>query len=159
MANALKCDRCNEYFDYNPDTENFIAFGHKHIFAERDFPVKDICPNCMELFHKWFENPDSWKPEDSLANVDNDADCADRSNGATEKELELTSEPNDFIYGDAKIYIAQPKKEEIELSGDNLKYKDPCKSCYNGKCEQCDYGYCSEEEKKKRWLESHKEEE
>jgi hypothetical protein len=71
---ALKCDRCNGYFDYNSDTENFIAFGHKHIDTGRTFPVKyiDICPNCMEQFHKWFENPDSWKPEDCLVNADND---------------------------------------------------------------------------------------
>lgn len=162
MANALKCDRCGSYFDYSPDTENFIAFGHKNITVSRDLPVKDICPNCMELFMKWLENSDNWKPEDSLAYIGNDTDCTDRSNGATKKELELTSELND-----AKIYIAQLKselgytmtKEEIELAGDNLKYKDPCKSCYNGKCEQCNYGYCSEEEKRKRWLESHKKEE
>lgn len=36
------------------------------------------------------------------------------------------------------------------------KYKDPCKSCHNGVCEQCDYGYISEEEKKKRWLGNHR---
>lgn len=40
-----------------------------------------------------------------------------------------------------------------------VEYKDPCKSCHNGVCEQCDYGYISEEEKKKRWLENHKKEE
>lgn len=37
-------------------------------------------------------------------------------------------------------------------------YKDPCKSCHDGVCEQCCYGYCSEEEKKNRWLGNHKEE-
>lgn len=58
MANALKCDRCGSYFDYNPNTNNFIAFGHKDIIVGRNLPTKDICPNCMKLFTKWFENPD-----------------------------------------------------------------------------------------------------
>lgn len=57
MANALRCDRCNGYFDYDPSAKNnFIAFGHKDIVIGRNFPVKDICPNCMEMFMKWFEN-------------------------------------------------------------------------------------------------------
>lgn len=41
---------------------------------------------------------------------------------------------------------------------EEVKYKDPCKSCHDGVCEQCDYGYCSEEDKKKRWLENHNKE-
>ena len=57
MANALKCDRCNGYFDYDPSVKNnFIAFGHKDIVIGRNFPMKDICPNCMKLFMRWFEN-------------------------------------------------------------------------------------------------------
>lgn len=173
MANALKCDRCGNYFDYEPNVKNFIAFGHKDIVVGKNRPVKDICPDCMERFEKWFENP----------NID-DTDCADRSNGATEKELELASKLND-----AKIYIAQLKselgytmtREDIDIMKDNhdftdkdiseaakfvetktssdAEYKDPCKSCFSGvPCEQCVYGYCSEEDKKKRWLENHKEE-
>ena len=35
----------------------------------------------------------------------------------------------------------------------DAKYEDPCESCCTTHCEQCVYGYCSEEEKKKRWLE------
>ena len=57
MANALKCDRCGSYFDYSPATKNFIAFGHKDIIVEKNFPVKDICPDCMVMFMTWFENP------------------------------------------------------------------------------------------------------
>jgi hypothetical protein len=57
------------------------------------------------------------KPHDLVKNI-NDTDCADRSNGATEKELELASKLND-----AKIYIAQLKlklgytmsKEEMNI--------------------------------------------
>lgn len=57
MANALKCDRCGSYFDYDPSVKNnFIAFGYKDIVIGRNFPTKDICPNCMEMFMKWFEN-------------------------------------------------------------------------------------------------------
>ena len=66
MANALKCDRCGSYFDYSPATKNFIAFGHKDIIVGKNFPVKDICPDCVIKFMNWFENPDNWKPEDYL---------------------------------------------------------------------------------------------
>lgn len=146
MANALKCDRCNGYFDYNPNVDNFISFGHKNIIVGKNFPTKDICPTCMESFCKWFENPDN-------------CECADRSNGATDKELELASKLND-----AKIYIAQLKnelgytmtKEEMDSISVEDGYKDPCKSCCKGVCEQCSYGYISEDDKKKIWYENHK---
>ena len=94
MANALKCDRCHRYFDYDPSAKfNFIAFGHKDNIIGKNFPVKDICPNCMEMFIKWFENPDI-------------------------KDLELVSKLKD-----AKIHIAQLKlklgytmsKEEMDV--------------------------------------------
>ena len=53
--------------------------------------------------------------------------------------------------------------KEYQKTLDGIKiyadYKDPCKSCHNGVCEQCDYGYISEEEKKRRWLERNKKEE
>jgi hypothetical protein len=171
MANALKCDRCGNYFDYEPNVKNFIAFGHKDIIVGKNKPVKDICPSCMEQFMKWFEKPD----------ID-DTDFTDRSNGATEKELELASKLND-----AKNYIAQLKselgytitKEEIEFmkgihnftdedvseaakfvetKSSSEEYKDPCMSCHDCHCKQCYYGYISEEDKKKRWLENHKKE-
>lgn len=122
MSTALKCDRCGSYFDYEPNVKNFIAFGHKDIVVGKNFPVKDICPTCMEQFMKWFENPDNYDPHDLIKNVD-------------EEYLKAS--------------------EAIKTYAD---YKDPCKSCHNGVCEQCEYGYCSEEEKKKRWLENHKEE-
>lgn len=57
---ALRCDRCNEYFDYQEDTNNFIAFGHKDIYDGRNFPIKDICPACMKTFKSWFENPKTY---------------------------------------------------------------------------------------------------
>lgn len=56
---ALKCDRCNGYFDYVPNAKNFIAFGHKDIIVGKNFPVKDICPNCMRIFMEWFEKPNN----------------------------------------------------------------------------------------------------
>ena len=235
MSEARKCDRCHGYFELSEEDQKnrdlpydmkgtYVKIMLSGRYGEVENSVRwfDLCPNCMELLDKWLENPDY------------DTDCADRSNGATEKELELASKLND-----AKIYIAQLKnelgytmtKEEIELNpklneygcphnkcwdclyfskelnpfnihdhngiykcnfknvyisgncsrpnvsnmtpadfcklGCNFdketteepEYKDPCKSCHNGVCEQCDYGYCSEEEKKKRWLENHKEEE
>lgn len=73
MSTALKCDRCHNYFDYDRSAKfNFIAFGHKDIIIGKNFPVKDICPHCMEQFINWFENPDNWKPEDCLVYLDND---------------------------------------------------------------------------------------
>lgn len=72
MANALKCDRCGNYFDYEPNVKNFIAFGHKDIVVGKNRPVKDICPSCMEQFMKWFENPVNWKSEDCLMYIVND---------------------------------------------------------------------------------------
>lgn len=247
MSEARKCDRCHGYFELSEEEQKdrrlpydvkgtyvkIMLFGR---YGEVENSVRwyDLCPNCMELLDKWLENPD----------IDV-TDCADRSNGATEKELELASKLND-----AKIYIAQLKselgytmtKEEIEINNKKLisptneiecpytkcnecgrfkeeyhelmqfkyfvcercgkaihkgyqvdeitpeiikkdgikiqkgdddiseaakfvktksseaEYKDPCKSWHDGVCEQCCYGYCSEEDKKKRWLERHKEE-
>jgi hypothetical protein len=183
MSEARKCDRCHEYFELPAEDQKnrdhpyymkgtyvkIMLFGR---YGEVENSVRwyDLCPNCIELLNKWLENPD----------ID-DTDCADRSNGATEKELELASKLNN-----AKFYIAQLKnelgyamtKEEIELmkdvhnftdediseaakfvetkSSSEEEYKDPCTSCHDCHCEQCDYGYVSEEDKKKRWLENHK---
>lgn len=66
---------------------------------------RELCPKCVKALIKWLETHD-------------DEDCADRSNGATKREIELATQLND-----AKIYIAQLKaelgytmtKEEIEL--------------------------------------------
>ena len=68
MANALKCDRCGKYFDYRSVNKNFIAFGHKNIIVEKNYPVNDICPDCMVEFMTWFEAPkkieEEWTDED-----------------------------------------------------------------------------------------------
>jgi hypothetical protein len=120
MSEARKCDRCHGYFELSAEDQKnrgypydmkgtyvkIMLFGR---YGEVENSVRwyDLCPNCMELLDKWLENPD----------ID-DTDCVDRSNGATEKELELASKLNN-----AKIYIAQLKnelgyamtKEEIEL--------------------------------------------
>lgn len=110
MANALKCDRCGSYFDYIPDANNFIAFGHKDIVIGRNFPVKDICPNCMELFMKWFENPDDKKSEDCLADASNDDENNDPCKGCINPHCEQC------MYGykslEERIRIAKENKEE-----------------------------------------------
>lgn len=70
---AKKCDRCGSYFDYDPSAKNnFIAFGHKDIVVGRNFPTKDICPNCMESFMEWFERPVTLNSEDCLVDAGND---------------------------------------------------------------------------------------
>lgn len=210
MSEARKCDRCHGFYEIPEEQQDKLKpYDLKGAYAKllfcdnnRDYPETvrwyDLCPKCVELLNKWLENPDNYDPYNLIKNVDEEyqkalegiktyaddnVNCADRSNGATEKELELASKLND-----AKIYIAQLKNElgytmtneEIEFmkgihnftdediseaakfvetkSSSEDKYKDPCKSCHNAHCEQCDYGYISEEEKKKRWAERHKDE-
>lgn len=102
MATALKCDRCKNYFDYSPATKNFIAFGHKDIIIGKNFPVKDICPDCMEQFMTWFENPDNWKPEDCLTYIGDDdervnnlyKEAEEISNNAGDTKEEKQNEQN-----------------------------------------------------------------
>lgn len=74
--NALKCDRCNDYFDYEQDKDNFISFGHKDIVVGRNFPVKDICPNCMSIFKKWFGILDEEKNSELSCHFEHCKDCA-----------------------------------------------------------------------------------
>ena len=63
--NALKCDRCGKYYDYDPTAKyNYISFGHKDIIPNKKQTTKDICPECMEKFIYWLENPDGWSPEE-----------------------------------------------------------------------------------------------
>lgn len=56
--NALKCDRCKRYYDYDPSVRyNYISFGHKDIIPSKKITTKDICPECMEKFIDWLEHP------------------------------------------------------------------------------------------------------
>lgn len=139
MSEARKCDRCHEFYEIpKKQQDKNTPYDIKGAYAKlllcdhnRDYPEMvrwyDLCPNCVELLDKWLKNPDKRTPDDCLMYVGDDPDCADRSNGATEKELELASKLND-----AKIYIAHLKaelgytmtKEEIELDGDNPKKED-----------------------------------
>lgn len=114
MSEARKCDRCHGFYEIPKEQQDRCGpYELKGAYAKllfcdnnRNFPESvrwyDLCPNCVELLDKWLENPDNWTPDDCLVYVGDDTDCADRSNGATEKELELASKLND-----AKIYIAQ----------------------------------------------------
>lgn len=55
--NALKCDRCKRYYDYDPSVRyNYISFGHKDIIPNKNQITKDICPECMEKFIYWLEH-------------------------------------------------------------------------------------------------------
>jgi hypothetical protein len=93
MANALKCDRCGNYFDYEPNVKNFIAFGHKDIVVGKNRPVKDICPDCMVQFMNWFENPVNWKPEDCLMYIGNDDE---RVNNLYKEAEEISNNAGDI---------------------------------------------------------------
>ena len=40
--NALKCDRCGKYYDYDPTVRyNYISFGHKDIVPSKHQQTKD----------------------------------------------------------------------------------------------------------------------
>ena len=73
-----------------------------------------------------------------------------------EKTKNLTDEETD-IYN-SQLEAEAETIEKVSLLSEKSEYKDPCKYCHNGVCEQCYYGYCSEEDKKKKWLENHKKE-
>ena len=112
--NALKCDRCGKYYDYDPTAKyNYISFGHKDIIPSKKITTKDICPECMEKFIHWLENPNYT----INVNVVDPEKCK--------------------RYLNEKFGISE---EEIEI---------PCKTCNDGVCEQCIYGYKSEEKIKK----------
>lgn len=139
MSEARKCDRCKDFYDIAEEQQDKLKpYDLKGAYAKllfcdnnREYPETvrwfDLCPNCVELLDKWLENPDNYDPNDLIINL-GDTDCIDRSNGATEKELELASKLND-----AKIYIAQLKselgytmtKEEIEFISKEPKLSDP----------------------------------
>lgn len=145
MSEARKCDRCKDFYDIaegQQDRDTPYEFKgdyvNLHLWVarngvQRDLESRwyDLCPKCMTELECWLKNNEF----PTICEPDNEAACADRSNGATEKELELASKLND-----AKIYIAQLKselgytmtKEEIDI--------------------------VNEEDKKKRWLEKHKDE-
>lgn len=159
MSEARKCDRCHGFYEIpNEQQDKLKPYDVKGAYAKllfcdnnRDYPETvrwyDLCPKCVELLDKWLENPDNYDPNDLIINL-SDTACTDRSNGATEKELELASKLND-----AKIYIAQLKSElgytmtkeemdsleargfkEIKKTNDNTEAKrfcnfDNCKFC------------------------------
>lgn len=104
MSEARKCDRCHVLYEIKPLVYNYITIGVRNIIGISGKSY-DLCPNCVELLDKWLKNPDNYDPNDLIINL-GDTDCADHSNGVTEKELELASKLND-----AKIYIAQLKSE------------------------------------------------
>lgn len=68
MANALKCDRCSSYFEYDENMNNYIVFGNKHIIVDlKKGKAFDICPKCMKEFEDWFwpsETEEKWTDED-----------------------------------------------------------------------------------------------
>lgn len=134
MSEARKCDRCKDFYEIpNEQQDKLKPYDLKGAYAKLL-----ICDNNREypetvrwydLCPKCVELLNKW-----LENPDN-------------------YDPHDLIKNVDEEYLKA--SEAIKTYAG---YKDPCKSCHNGVCEQCDYGYCSEEDKKKRWLENHKEE-
>lgn len=73
MANAKKCDRCGEYFDFNnyitvlletdPDYNN--SKKKLNITVDQPYgsstPV-DLCPKCVEEFATWWNHIDRDEP-------------------------------------------------------------------------------------------------
>lgn len=106
MSEARKCDRCHGFYDIaeeQQDRDTSYEFKgdyiNLHLWVARNGIRKDVtsqwydlCPKCMTELECWLNNnefPTICEPD--IANTD----CADCSNGATEKELELPSKLND----------------------------------------------------------------
>lgn len=125
MSTALKCDRCHNYFDYDPSAKfNFIAFGHKDIIVGKNFPVKDICPICMEQFMKWFENPDNYDPHDLVKDITEEHDRVIKSGD----RRAIAHFKNKHGY--------TMTKEEIDIVNED-KVEETKLSCYFANCKFC----------------------
>lgn len=129
MSEARKCDRCHAFYELPKKQQDkdahydFKGAYVKLLFCDNN---RDY-PNTVrwyDLCPNCVELLDKW-----LENPDN-------------------YDPQDLVKNVDEEY--QKALEGIKTYAD---YKDPCKSCHNGVCEQCDYECCSEEEKKKIWLE------
>ena len=136
MAEARKCDRCHGFYELSAEDQK-----------NRDYPY-DLKGSYIKILvlDRYGEREESTRWYDLCPK------CME----LLDKWLE---NPDGYDLHDlVKIVDEEYQKalESIKTYADD--YTDPCKSCQNGVCEQCDYGYCSEEEKKKRWLENHKKE-
>ena len=132
MSEARKCDRCHGFYEIpNEQQDKLKPYDVKGAYAKLLFCDNDReYPETVrwyDLCPKCVELLNKW-----LENPDN-------------------YDPHDLIKNVDEEYL-----KASEAIKTYAKYKDPCKSCHNGVCEQCKYGYCSEDDKKKRWLENHK---
>lgn len=137
MSEARKCDRCHGFYELpkedqkNRDYPYYMKGAYVKIMLFDRYGEREESTRWYDLCPKCVESLDKW-----LENPDN-------------------YDPYDLVKNINEEY--QKASESIKTYAD---YKDPCKSCnISVPCEQCDYGYCSEEEKKKRWLENHKKKE
>lgn len=188
MSEARKCDRCKGFYDIaeeQQDRETPYEFKgdyvNLHLWVARNGIRKDVmsqwydlCPKCMMELESWLKNnefPTNCEPEDTKE--DNETTkklCYFEYCKCCPSLIWERSLPGETGYSEVRCsrwYTSIPMRGADPKLIDSItpdmfikeeEYKDPCKSCLNGVCEQCDYGYCSEEEKKKRWLENHKEE-
>lgn len=122
--NALKCDRCKRYYDYDPTVRyNYISFGHKDIIPNKKQITKDICPECMEKFIDWLENPEEWSPEDRI----NELERAYKASNDDKAKL--------VEYYQREIKKLEAENEEL----DNMKL------CNREKCKGCkDFGWVND---------------
>lgn len=166
MSEARKCDRCSSYFEHDENMNNYIVFGNKHIIVDlKRGNAYDICPKCMMEFEDWFYPSETEEDNETTKKL-----CYFEYCNCCLSLIRKPPLPGETGYSEVRCsrwYTSIPMRGADPKLIDSItpemfikeeEYKDPCKSCHNGKCEQCDYGYCSEEEKKKRWLDNHKEE-
>lgn len=152
MSEARKCDRCHGFYDIAEEQQDRKTpyefkgdYINLHLWVARNGVRRDLesrwydlCPKCMIELECWLKNNDF----PTICEPDNEADVE-----------------QSFIKDVTKVEDILPDKIIPDEPYNSFEeYKDPCKSCHNGVCEQCVYGYCSEEDKKKRWLENHKDE-
>lgn len=56
---VFKCDKCGKCFA-NDTTDNLVMTGHENLNND-DIDIGNeyhLCPDCMENFNKWIENPE-----------------------------------------------------------------------------------------------------
>lgn len=59
MAMAIRCDRCNAYFQFSKKQPNAVAVScidyRGNIDSSCGNGWRDLCPECMDAFNAWMQ--------------------------------------------------------------------------------------------------------
>ena len=67
MANAKKCDRCGEYFDYSSKGFNHLMLDNSYRLGN-NIKSFDLCPKCMDVLGSWLKSKAMFVPLDRKGN-------------------------------------------------------------------------------------------